>query len=342
MPDEVKVTPPKEGPKDQPKIPVTGVPQPTAAPAPVAGQTLGQPGVQPVRNATAAMAAQPGPVKQQTATGEVQADEKQIAARNAERVKELEAELAQLRASRGPENTQGATAGPHTEKLPPNPTVDRAMKEDNPPQSAGPARRNTPGSPVGAENASPGDTAGGQPVGAPAVAGSAIRDRIKAIDKQLQAAEDEGIRARRDDIVMLQAQKRELEEREAREVYGAPVLAPKTRLLDASFAEQKNPEYHYRWLNVTDPSRVSARMAVGYEPVPVEEGGMQLGTEMKLFRISKDYYLGRTKHLRKEHEAQFKAPDKQYEQVVEEVVKRLRDQFGIKISEKQLQDTTGL
>lgn len=316
MPDEVKVTPPKEGPKDQPKI------TPTQAPAPVVGQTLGQPGVQPVRNAAAAIP--PGPVKQQTATGEVTGEER---ARTG---------------TAAPENTQGATAGPHTEKLPPNPTVDAAMKEDNPPQTtAGPPRRNTPGSPVGAENASPADR-GGQPVGAPAVQSNAIRERIKAIDAQLKAAEDEGLRARRDDIVMLQAQKRELEEREAREVYGAPVLAPKTRLLDASFAEQKNPDYHYRWLNVTDPSRTSARMAVGYEPVPADEGGMQLGNEMKLFRIPKDYYLGRTKHLKREHEAQFKAPDKQYEQVVEEVVRQLRDRYGISMTEKQIQDTTGL
>jgi hypothetical protein len=217
------------------------------------------------------------------------------------------------------------------------------MKEDNPPQTAaGPARRNTPGSPVGAENASPGDR-GGEPIGAPQVAaGNAIRERIKAIDAQLKAAEDEGLRNRRDDVVMLQAQKRELEEREAREVYGAPVLAPKTRLLDASFAEQKNPDYHYRWLNITDPSRTSARMAVGYEPVPADEGGMQLGNEMKLFRIQKDYYLGRTKHLKRETEAQFKAPDKQYEQVVEEVVRQLRDKYGISMSDKKLQDTTGL
>lgn len=173
---------------------------------------------------------------------------------------------------------------------------------------------------------------------APAIRTSDIGKRIEAIDKTLKDTEDESSRMRTSDLALMRAQKEELERHERQRVSGAPILAPRTRLLDASYAQEKNPDYHYRWVNITDGSKVSARKADGWTRVPEGEGGAQLGDEMALFRIPKDHHRMLREGFRARQEQSFGAPKQQFEASLDEVAKLLRDRLGIKLTDRQIRE----
>lgn len=175
-------------------------------------------------------------------------------------------------------------------------------------------------------------------VSAPAFRTGSIADRLKAIDSTLQAAEDENARVRSSDIALMRAQKDELERYEAMNVGGAPILMPRARLLDASYAKEKNPDFNYRWLNITDAGKVGARRADGWERVSEDEGGIQLGEEMALFRIPKQHHNRLRQGLRNRQERSFDQPKKQFEASLNDVAKYLRDKHGIKLTDKQIRD----
>lgn len=173
---------------------------------------------------------------------------------------------------------------------------------------------------------------------APAFRAADAQNRIKAIDKTLKASEDEDARIRTSDIALMRAQRDELERHEATRVSGAPILMPRSRLLDASYAKDKNPDFNYRWVNITDGGRVGARRADGWERVPEDEGGMQLGEEMALFRIPKEQHARLRSGLRARQEASFSEPKKQFEASLDDVARMLREKHGIRLSDRQIRE----
>lgn len=200
---------------------------------------------------------------------------------------------------------------------------------DGPPSSAptGPAPT--------VEPVSDGATVARMPLSPPAVRTSSVQERIKRIDEALKAAEDDESMARSDDLTLLRAQKQELEQIEARTVAGGNVLAPRSRLLDASDAQEKNPDKHVRWINTGDASRTTARQADGYSKLSEEQGGKKVGN-LELFAIPKQQYAARVAGVRQRSAASFAEPQQQFEASMSEVAKFLRDKHGIKIKDSDL------
>lgn len=134
-------------------------------------------------------------------------------------------------------------------------------------------------------------------------------------------------------------QQREALDREAsKREAGAPVLTPKAHLLRADEARnnEANKHYHLRWVNISDPVRAKIREEMGYERVPMDEGGAQLGTEYVLFRLPEEVAKQREANLLALSRARLAAPTKEMERMAENVAKILHDKYDIHVDSNKI------
>lgn len=116
---------------------------------------------------------------------------------------------------------------------------------------------------------------------------------------------------------------------------GAISRTPKNMMLDASAAQEANPDLHIRWVNVNNVDKVTTHVANGYQRLPESKGGRTLGN-LVLMSIPKSEHLKRRAAIRQQVR-EWLAIDKQgYESFLGGMAQALRDKYGIKITPQQL------
>lgn len=144
--------------------------------------------------------------------------------------------------------------------------------------------------------------------------------------------------ATRDKIKKLQ---QALREREAKDVSGAASLTPKTQMLDAKAIEELHPEYHYRYVNITDPAKSTVRRNRGYVPVSDEEAkeanvAARHGSELVLMKIPRVAYDERVEQLEELNESRLNAHKVEVQRTAEALVRELKDKHGLDIPLERL------
>lgn len=128
------------------------------------------------------------------------------------------------------------------------------------------------------------------------------------------------------------AEMKRLNDLEAKSVPGARPRTPKAQMLDASELEAKDPDHHYRFVNVRDTQKVALKIEEGYKKVPVEEGGRTLGDEFTLMRIPVARHREIQDHIREQNKIRETAHVRGMESAAESVAKALRDNHGISVT----------
>lgn len=122
---------------------------------------------------------------------------------------------------------------------------------------------------------------------------------------------------------------------EAKTIPGAPVRTPKETMLDARDLEVKEPDKHFRWVNITDPNKVQTRLLEGYERVPESEGGRSL-SDVALFKQPREKFDERKAREAKLTREREHAHVHEVEQAVEGVARFLRDRYGIRVDPNRM------
>lgn len=134
----------------------------------------------------------------------------------------------------------------------------------------------------------------------------------------------------------LLAEMARLNELEAKSVPGARVRTPRAQMLDASEQEAKDPDHHYRFVNIRDTQKVAAKIEDGYKKVAAEEGGRNLGDEFALMRIQKEKYLSQKRAVEERNKVRETAHIREMEGAAESVARLLRDKHGISVTPDQI------
>ena len=156
-------------------------------------------------------------------------------------------------------------------------------------------------------------------------------DTSQVIPQKIEDTSQEATRAKIKEL------SERLRRKEATEVDGAPGLEPKSRLLaGARIMSDQDPDHYYRYVNITDPTKVENRRDRGYVPVTEEEakktGTKQfLGKELSLFKIPREEYEKRERSKKELHQARLRAHKADVKRVAESVVRELRDTYGLDI-----------
>lgn len=132
------------------------------------------------------------------------------------------------------------------------------------------------------------------------------------------------------------AQMEALNRIEAQTVPGARSRLPKERMLDATEIAAKDPDHHYRFVNVKDNNKAVSRIEEGYSKVPQEEGGRSLGDELTLMKIPRRKVEERREREVRTNEARMTAHVTEVSQIAESVAKVLRDQHGIRVDTSRI------
>lgn len=134
----------------------------------------------------------------------------------------------------------------------------------------------------------------------------------------------------------LQAQKKVLDEVEARTVPGAPTLTPKQQMLDASDVEKRHPDKVIRWVNIRDPQKAESRRVEGYVRLSEAEGGRSLGNDLALMAIPRAAHEAKVQAIRKLNDERLNAHRREMESVAESVAKQMRDRYGVSIDASRI------
>lgn len=127
-----------------------------------------------------------------------------------------------------------------------------------------------------------------------------------------------------------------LRQAEAKEVSGAPSNMSRTRMLDVSVIEKMHPESHYRYVNMTDPQKVSLRKDRGYVPVTDEEAkeagvAARHGNELVLMKCPREEFERRVELQKRVNKERLAAHKAEVQGVAESLVKQLKDQYGLDV-----------
>ena len=116
---------------------------------------------------------------------------------------------------------------------------------------------------------------------------------------------------------------------------GAIPRTPKQMLLDIREIQEKDPDYHYRFVQIGSPEKAQGRIIEGYRMVPEDEGGRVIGNLalMKIPRAKRDERVARqdaisARRLDEHNDEMLRA--------AESVAKELRDKHGIRMSPEEL------
>ena len=125
--------------------------------------------------------------------------------------------------------------------------------------------------------------------------------------------------------------KDKLDRVEAKTEPGAPVMAPKARLLDASGLEKKNPNKYYRYGTLNNPDKLEVRTeAEGYKRVEVAGVKEKVGP-MVLLEQPRELHEQRVERQEKENKRRMEMHKRGAEETAEAIVKTLKDQHGIDV-----------
>jgi hypothetical protein len=126
----------------------------------------------------------------------------------------------------------------------------------------------------------------------------------------------------------------QLRRAEAKTVSGAGSQTPKQRLLSVSTIEKANPDWHYRYVNMTDPEKVKLRRDRGYVPVSDEEAkkfdiAARHGNDLVLMKIPRADHEKRLAELDAVNYARLNAHKAEVAGAAERIVRELKDKHGI-------------
>lgn len=113
-------------------------------------------------------------------------------------------------------------------------------------------------------------------------------------------------------------------------------IGPKTNLFEVTEKQLADKDNYYRYINIKSSDNALRRQAQGYTLVPEAEGGHRIGDEMALGKTSRANYNARTAAKEKLGRERLDAHKSEVQQVVESVVRELRDKHGISVDEKRL------
>lgn len=130
----------------------------------------------------------------------------------------------------------------------------------------------------------------------------------------------------------LLAEMQRLNELEMKMLPGARPRTPRAQMLDASEVEAKDPDNHYRFVNLRDTQKAALKIEDGYTKVPVEEGGRNLGDEYALMRIPRKKHDEHREQIRQSNKMRETAHIREMENAAESVARQLRDKHGVHVS----------
>lgn len=116
---------------------------------------------------------------------------------------------------------------------------------------------------------------------------------------------------------------------------GAVPNTPKASLLSIGDLAERNPDKHFRWVNVGNKEKAELRRHGGYDRVPTAEGGKQVGN-LALFAMDRREYERRVAHLRKTNQQRLNAHKAEVEQLAENIARELRDRHGISVDAERI------
>ncbi len=167
---------------------------------------------------------------------------------------------------------------------------------------------------------------------------SPYKARMRDLEQQLKASSDDKSKRAVTARANMQTQLDELKRLESQRFSGGNINMPRGMLFAAPEAQEKNADYHLRWVNVNQAGRGEAVQALGYERVPESDGGMQRG-DLALFRIPREAHargeIVKRDRTRQQLESVNKDADKLADQVIEELERR-----GYNMSKKSFMSTS--
>lgn len=127
-----------------------------------------------------------------------------------------------------------------------------------------------------------------------------------------------------------------LRKAEAQNLSGAAPRSPRSSTLDIRELQAANPDWHYRYVNMTDPQKVRSRRNRGYVPVDDAEAKahnaeVRAGNELVLMKLPKDEYDRRERELKEINKQRLKAHQSEATKVAEAIVRELKDQHGLDV-----------
>lgn len=135
---------------------------------------------------------------------------------------------------------------------------------------------------------------------------------------------------------MLLAQLKALQDLENKTVPGAAPLTPRQRMLDFSEVEAKDPDHHYRIINIRDKDKAAMRIQEGFVRVSEDQGGRPLGDELALMKIPMAKYQERVRSQLDLARFRETAHVQEMTAVAESIAKQMRDIYGIKIDASRI------
>lgn len=131
----------------------------------------------------------------------------------------------------------------------------------------------------------------------------------------------------------VKAQIKELSEKlkklDAKKNSGAASRLPKSRMLDASAIEAKNPDKHYLYVNSEDPGNLQTHLEDGYHAVGEQEakdaGVRQRVGELVLMEVPREVFEERIEEQKDVAKSRLTAHKAEFKKEVEGVVRELKD-----------------
>lgn len=129
----------------------------------------------------------------------------------------------------------------------------------------------------------------------------------------------------------LEAQRKQLQNIEDKNVPGLRVRTPRAKMLDISEVQKKHPDKHLRWVSIREEEKAEARKEEGYTRLTAEEGGRQIGKELVLMGIPKEVAQQRKRDQEERNALLLDAHKVTMRNEAESAARYLRDQAGLKV-----------
>lgn len=143
----------------------------------------------------------------------------------------------------------------------------------------------------------------------------------------------------------LRAQMAALDAVERRQVLGARVLTPKQRLMDFTALEDRNPDRHYRWVNVANEAKAEQRRTEGYVAVSDEDVKgtnvrNRLGNEFVLMSIPKSQAEARVRRQEKLSRDRMGSMQAEMRAMAEQLSEQYSDRLGRRVDPEEILQLT--
>jgi len=120
-----------------------------------------------------------------------------------------------------------------------------------------------------------------------------------------------------------------LRKQDAQKHSGAASRLPKSRMLDATALEKKDPDHHYLYVNSDDPGNLQSHLEDGYKSISEDdckkEGVRQRVGELVLMKIPRAEHEERIERQKETAKGRLSAHRAEFKKEVEGVVRELHD-----------------